>query len=70
MSISVWLVLIEGCPVENETVRDVYKVFSSKDLAENCAKEINENIFNRKFDGMWVDTAWVSEYLVHEKDTL
>lgn len=62
----VWLVFIEGCFYEGETEKDVYKVFADKEMAESCAKEIEDNKFNKKFDGMWVSEAWVSDgYVIH-----
>ena len=66
----VWIVFIEGAFFEGESRKDVYAVFSSKDLAEACAKNIEDNRHNKKFDGMWAEKAWVSdEYVLHKEAT-
>jgi hypothetical protein len=62
----VWIVFIEGCFCEGETEKDVYRVFADRQMAEVCAKEIEDNKHNKKFDGIWVSEAWVSdEYVIH-----
>lgn len=62
----VWLVFIEGDYFEGRTSTYVYKVFADKEMAEACAKEIEDNKLNKKFSGMWVDEVWVSdEYVFH-----
>jgi hypothetical protein len=66
----VWLVFIEGVFVEDYVRKDVYRVFSSRNLAESCVKHIEANKHNKKFDGMWVAEAWISdEYVLHEDAT-
>jgi hypothetical protein len=64
----VWIVLVEGDYSEGRTRTYVYRVFADREMAESCAKEIEDNKYNKKFDGMWVEEAWVSdEYVLHEE---
>jgi hypothetical protein len=40
-------------------------------LAEQCVGDINANKFDKKFDGIWVDDAWISEeYVLHDEAKL
>jgi hypothetical protein len=62
------IVLVEGGYCEGRTWTYVYKVFADREMAESCAKEIEDNKYNKKFAGIWVDDAWVSdEYVLHDE---
>ena len=66
----VWLVFIEGCFIEGHSRRMVYRVYADRKLAKKCVGDINANKFYKKFDGIWVDNAWVSqEYVIHDEAT-
>jgi len=66
----VWLVVIKGCSIDLDTIDWVYRVYADRELAEKCVGDINANKFYRKFDGIWVDNAWISgEYVLHDEAT-
>ena len=68
MAKSVWLVFVKGRYHEGDTEIDVHKVFADKEMAERCAKEIEDNKYLKKFSHLWVDYVCVSdEYPVHER---
>jgi hypothetical protein len=66
----VYLVFIEKCFIEGHSRRMVYRVYADRKLAKKCVNDINANKFYRKFDGIWVDNAWISqEYVMHDEAT-
>jgi hypothetical protein len=66
----VWLVFIEGCFIEGHTRRTVYRVYADRKLAEQCLKYIAVQNHDKKFDGIWVNDAWISdEYVLDEEAT-
>ncbi len=67
----VWLVFIESCFIEGPARRQVYRVYADRKLAEQCAADITAQKHDKKFDGIWVDDAWISdEYVIHDAATL